>query len=148
MHWECLRRAATPPLRVFLMMPFLCRDRWLPPSRPPRPRHSGGREILGVNRALTIPLVVGKRAKSFWVMLKRLISMITASECTFQSVHWLLLPFVFLVNAESCDNNAAALQFFSLRIENYAASVDVWSHKTSPKRLQSTRSSLATSQRL
>lgn len=56
MHWECLRRAATPPLSVFLMTPFLCRERWLPPSRPPSPRHSGGSEILGVNRALTAPL--------------------------------------------------------------------------------------------
>lgn len=55
-HWECLRMAAIPPLNVFLMVPFLCRERWLPPSKPPRPRHRGGREILGVNMDFTTPL--------------------------------------------------------------------------------------------
>lgn len=55
-QWECLRTAAIPPLKVFLMVPFLCRERWLPPSSPPRPRHRGGREILGVNVAFTTPL--------------------------------------------------------------------------------------------
>lgn len=48
--------AAIPPLNVFLMVPFLCRERWLPPSKPPRHRHRGGREILGVNMAFTTPL--------------------------------------------------------------------------------------------
>lgn len=56
MHCECLRVAAMPLLRVFLMVPFLCRERWLLPSRPPRPRHRGGTEILGLNMDFTAAL--------------------------------------------------------------------------------------------
>ena len=48
--------AAIPPLNVFLMVPFLCRERWLPPSSPPSPRHRGVKEVLGVNMAFTAPL--------------------------------------------------------------------------------------------
>lgn len=73
MHWEFLRTAATPPLSVFLMMPFLCRERWLPPSRPPSPRHSGGREILGVNKALTAPLDRRREGTTSGLRLKMLI---------------------------------------------------------------------------
>lgn len=63
MHCECLRMADIPPLNVFLMVPFRCSERWLLPSRPPRPRHRGGSEILGVNMAFTTPLKKRKRAE-------------------------------------------------------------------------------------
>lgn len=63
MHCECLRMADMPPLNVFLMVPFRCRERWLLPSRPPRPRHRGGSEILGVNMAFTTPLKKRRRAE-------------------------------------------------------------------------------------
>lgn len=69
-HWECLRIAAIPPLNVFLMVPFLCKERWLPPSSPPRARHRGGREILGVNMAFTTPLGRAEREPSYHRMLK------------------------------------------------------------------------------
>lgn len=63
MHCECRRMADIPPLNVFLMVPFRCRERWLLPSRPPRPRHRGGSEILGVNMAFTTPLKKRRRAE-------------------------------------------------------------------------------------
>lgn len=62
-HCEWRRMADAPPLSVFLMVPFRCRERWLLPSRPPRPRHRGGREILGVNMAFTAPLRKRSRAE-------------------------------------------------------------------------------------
>lgn len=63
MHCECRRMADIPPLKVFLMEPFRCRERWLLPSRPPRPRHRGGSEILGLNMAFTAPLKKRRRAE-------------------------------------------------------------------------------------
>lgn len=55
-HWECLRMEAIPLLKVFLIVLFLSRACWQLPSSPPRPRHRGVREILGVNMAFTSPL--------------------------------------------------------------------------------------------
>ena len=65
MHCEWRRRAAIPPLNVFLMVPFRCRERWLLPSRPPRPRHREGSEILGVNMAFTTPLEERSRVNNW-----------------------------------------------------------------------------------
>lgn len=62
-HCECRRMADIPPLNVFLMVPFRCRERWLLLSRPPRPRHRGGSEILGLNMAFTTALKKRRRAE-------------------------------------------------------------------------------------
>lgn len=67
MHCECRRMADIPPLNVFLMVPFRCSDRWLLPSTPPRPRHRGGSEILGVNMAFTAPL---RKTRDSWTWRK------------------------------------------------------------------------------
>ncbi|KAG7277810.1 hypothetical protein CRUP_026111, partial [Coryphaenoides rupestris] len=59
---ECRRTAAMPPLKVFRMVPLRWRERWLLPSKPPSPWHSGGTKDLGENRAFTTPLREEERA--------------------------------------------------------------------------------------
>ncbi len=63
MHCECLLRAAIPLLRVFRTVPHLSRERWEPPSTPPKPRHRGGTDARPLNRAFTAPLRRGTRER-------------------------------------------------------------------------------------